>query len=78
MLQLAYPAANAKAGNAYGAVPPSKWKDASIVLMVIHQCVAYALYVTPVFFMWEKFCVSPFLQHVQTGDVILPIIQSAE
>ncbi len=22
--------------------------------MIIHQCVAYALYVTPVFFMWEK------------------------
>jgi len=24
------------------------------VLMIIHQFVAYALYVTPVFFMWEK------------------------
>lgn len=38
----------------YGAVPVNGWRDASIVLMIIHQCVAYALYVTPVFFMWEK------------------------
>ena len=30
------------------------WRNASIILMIIHQCVAYALYVTPVFFMWEK------------------------
>lgn len=41
-------------GNVYGAVPVNGWRDASIVLMIIHQCVAYALYVTPVFFMWEK------------------------
>ena len=42
------------AGNIYGAVPVDGWRDASIILMIIHQCVAYALYVTPVFFMWEK------------------------
>ena len=41
-------------GNIYGAVPVDGWRDASIILMIIHQCVAYALYVTPVFFMWEK------------------------
>ena len=42
------------AGNVYGTVPVNGWRDASIILMIIHQCVAYALYVTPVFFMWEK------------------------
>jgi len=42
------------AGNIYGAVPVDGWRNASIILMIIHQCVAYALYVTPVFFMWEK------------------------
>lgn len=42
------------AGNVYGVVPVSAARDVSIVLMIIHQFVAYALYVTPVFFMWEK------------------------
>ena len=42
------------AGNVYGVVPVSGARDVSIVLMIIHQFVAYALYVTPVFFMWEK------------------------
>ena len=35
-------------------MPVDGWRNASIILMIIHQCVAYALYVTPVFFMWEK------------------------
>lgn len=43
-----------RAGNVYGVVPVSGSRDVSIVLMIIHQFVAYALYVTPVFFMWEK------------------------
>ena len=42
------------AGNVYGVVPVNAGRDVSIILMVIHQFVAYALYVTPVFFMWEK------------------------
>lgn len=42
------------AGNVYGVVPVSASRDVSIVLMIIHQFVAYALYVTPVFFMWER------------------------
>ena len=41
-------------GNVYGVVPVNAGRDVSIILMVIHQFVAYALYVTPVFFMWEK------------------------
>jgi len=40
------------AGNVYGVVPVNAARDVSIILMVIHQFVAYALYVTPVFFMW--------------------------
>ena len=42
------------ASNVYGVVPVSGARDVSIVLMIIHQFVAYALYVTPVFFMWER------------------------
>lgn len=34
-------------GNIYGAVPNNAARNASIVLMIIHQAVAYALYVTP-------------------------------
>ncbi|KAK9807758.1 hypothetical protein WJX72_008373 [[Myrmecia] bisecta] len=54
LIQLAFPAANAKYGNVYGVVPVSAARDVSIVLMIIHQFVAYALYITPVFFMFEK------------------------
>ncbi|EIE19348.1 hypothetical protein COCSUDRAFT_19779, partial [Coccomyxa subellipsoidea C-169] len=54
LAQLAFPADNAKYSNIYGAVPNNAARNASIVLMIIHQAVAYALYVTPVFFMWEK------------------------
>lgn len=38
---------SACAGNIYGAVPNNAARNASIVLMIIHQAVAYALYVTP-------------------------------
>ncbi|KAL3149585.1 Lymphocyte transmembrane adapter 1 [Trebouxia sp. C0010 RCD-2024] len=54
LIQLANPTANREFGNVYGVVPVSAARDVSIVLMIIHQFVAYALYVTPVFFMWEK------------------------
>lgn len=54
LIQLANPTANKAYGNVYGVVPVSGARDVSIVLMIVHQFVAYALYVTPVFFMWEK------------------------
>lgn len=54
LIQLASPTANKTYGNVYGVVPVNAARDVSIILMVIHQFVAYALYVTPVFFMWEK------------------------
>lgn len=54
MVVLAYGAANAKQDNVYGVLPDNGWRTSSIVLMLIHQCVAYVIYVGPVFFMAEK------------------------
>jgi auxin influx carrier (AUX1 LAX family) len=54
LVQLAYPKANLAQDNVYGVLPRSGVRTASIVLMLIHQIVAYALYVTPIFFAWEK------------------------
>jgi auxin influx carrier (AUX1 LAX family) len=54
LVQLSFPGANLKQDNVYGALPKSTARTASIILMLIHQIVAYALYVTPIFFAWEK------------------------
>lgn len=54
MVVIAYGAANATKDNVYGVLPDNGWRDSSIVLMLIHQCVAYVIYVGPVFFMAEK------------------------
>ncbi|CAL5229390.1 g12708 [Coccomyxa viridis] len=54
LTQLAWPLGNAKQGNVFGVVPNNAARDVSIILMVIHECIAYAIYITPVFFMWEK------------------------
>ena len=43
LVQLAFPALNLKQDNVYGALPKSTARTASIVLMLAHQIVAYAL-----------------------------------
>ena len=43
LVQLAFPAGNLKQDNVYGALPASRARTASIVLMLAHQIVAYAL-----------------------------------
>ncbi len=35
------------AGNVYGVLPNNVARNVSIILMIIHQVVAYALYMTP-------------------------------
>ncbi|CAL5220457.1 g2477 [Coccomyxa viridis] len=54
LVQLAYPKGNLTQDNVYGVLPKNGWMVASIIIMLIHQIIAYALYVTPIFFMWEK------------------------
>ncbi|KAK9841505.1 hypothetical protein WJX74_006936 [Apatococcus lobatus] len=43
-----------KGSNALAHLDKSNARDTAIVLMVIHQCVAFGLFTLPVYFMWEK------------------------
>ncbi|KAK9807255.1 hypothetical protein WJX73_003504 [Symbiochloris irregularis] len=43
-----------KNSNSLAVVPASAARDVSIILMIMHQAVAYGLFVTPLYFMWEK------------------------
>ncbi|CAM6085899.1 unnamed protein product [Calypogeia fissa] len=40
--------------NAFAVLPPSNARSTAIVFMIVHQAVAFGLYVTPLFIMWEK------------------------
>lgn len=40
--------------NALATVDPSPARTVAIVLMILHQAVAFGLFVTPLYFMWEK------------------------
>ena len=42
------------AGNVYDILPDSSVRSVSIVLMIIHQAFAYAMFIMPVHHMWEK------------------------
>lgn len=42
------------ADNVFGVLPVTTAVKASVWLMVIHQWVAFALYCTPLLYMWEK------------------------
>ncbi len=42
------------AGNVYDMLPDSPVRSVSIVLMIIHQCIAFGMFVMPVHHMWEK------------------------
>lgn len=39
----------------YGVLPINDAVKVSVALMVVHQFVAFALYCTPLLYMWEKF-----------------------
>eukprot|EP00891_Asterochloris_glomerata_P008628 jgi/Astpho2/8628/Aster-05103 len=54
-IQLAYPDMSLQQGNVYGVLPRSSARSVSIVLMLLHQIVAFCLYSTPLYYMWEKF-----------------------
>lgn len=43
------------ADNVYGVLPINDAVRVSVALMVVHQFVAFALYCTPLLYMWEKF-----------------------
>lgn len=40
--------------NALSVLPGSPLRSTAVVLMVAHQCVAFGLFITPLYFVWEK------------------------
>ncbi len=40
--------------NALSVLPASPLRSTAVVLMVAHQCVAFGLFITPLYFVWEK------------------------
>ncbi|DBA89592.1 TPA: Lymphocyte transmembrane adapter 1 [Trebouxia sp. C0005] len=50
----AFPVLSAQNGNVYDLLPESPVRSVSIVLMIIHQCIAFGMFIMPVHHMWEK------------------------
>lgn len=40
--------------NALSVLPESPLRSVAVVLMIAHQCVAFGLFITPLYFVWEK------------------------
>ncbi|KAK9810448.1 hypothetical protein WJX72_010867 [[Myrmecia] bisecta] len=53
-VNLAWPDKIAVTDNVYGLLPITTIKKVSVWLMIVHQFIAWSLYVTPILFMWEK------------------------
>jgi auxin influx carrier (AUX1 LAX family) len=53
-VQVTWPTQALANGNVYGVLPLNDLKRVSIYLMLIHQLIAFLLYCSPLFYMWEK------------------------
>jgi auxin influx carrier (AUX1 LAX family) len=53
-VNLSYPFKIGGSDNVYGVLPMSHAKVASVALMVMHQLAAFAYYVVPALYMWER------------------------
>ncbi|KAK9868838.1 hypothetical protein WJX84_001337 [Apatococcus fuscideae] len=51
---LAFPKQVSLQDNVFGILPRSSTKVAAVWLMIVHQFIAFSLYVLPLLFMWEK------------------------
>jgi auxin influx carrier (AUX1 LAX family) len=40
--------------NAFALLPKTAWRDAAVVLMLIHQFITFGFACTPLYFVWEK------------------------
>ncbi|GFP94379.1 auxin transporter-like protein pjlax1 [Phtheirospermum japonicum] len=40
--------------NAFSLLPRNRWRDAAVVLMLIHQFITFGFACTPLYFVWEK------------------------
>lgn len=41
--------------NALGLLPSSNGRDTALIFMILHQAIAFGIYIMPLNFMWEKF-----------------------
>ena len=40
--------------NAFSLLPKTAWRDAAVILMLIHQFITFGFACTPLYFVWEK------------------------
>ncbi|GFY93176.1 transmembrane amino acid transporter family protein [Actinidia rufa] len=40
--------------NAFSLLPKNRWRDAAVILMLIHQFITFGFACTPLYFVWEK------------------------
>nr|CAB3461315.1 unnamed protein product [Digitaria exilis] len=40
--------------NAFSLLPRTRWRDAAVILMLIHQFITFGFACTPLYFVWEK------------------------
>ncbi|OIW02718.1 hypothetical protein TanjilG_29494 [Lupinus angustifolius] len=64
--------------NAFALLPPSAWRDAAVILMLIHQFITFGFACTPLYFVWEKVIgihdtKSIFLRALARLPVVIPI-----
>ncbi|CAD5180234.1 unnamed protein product [Musa acuminata subsp. malaccensis] len=64
--------------NAFSLLPNSGWRDAAVILMLIHQIITFGFACTPLYFVWEKVIgmhdtKSIFLRALARLPVVIPI-----
>ncbi|XP_076945497.1 auxin transporter-like protein 4 [Bidens hawaiensis] len=64
--------------NAFSLLPKTRWRDAAVILMLIHQFITFGFACTPLYFVWEKVIgmhdtKSIFLRAVARLPVVIPI-----
>ncbi|KAA0037410.1 auxin transporter-like protein 2 [Cucumis melo var. makuwa] len=64
--------------NAFSLLPRSRWRDAGVILMLIHQFITFGFACTPLYFVWEKVIgmhetKSLFLRAIVRLPVVIPI-----
>ncbi|KAE9606171.1 hypothetical protein Lal_00024827 [Lupinus albus] len=64
--------------NAFALLPRSGWRDAAVILMLIHQFITFGFASTPLYFVWEKVIgmhntKSIFLRALVRLPVVIPI-----
>jgi auxin influx carrier (AUX1 LAX family) len=64
--------------NAFSLLPKTGWRDAAVILMLIHQFITFGFAFTPLYFVWEKaigmhHTGSVFLRALARLPIVVPI-----